>query len=207
MVGREAELRRLVGALDNAGGASGGVVFLTGEAGVGKSRLACELTGLAAPRGFATFTGRASEFAVPVQFRPIAEALIRAARGGLSADGPRVADYRPALGSLVPEWRRDADNGADISELIMGEGLVRLLTAPGRPGALLVLEDLQWADAQTLAVVEYLADNLTGSRVLCLVTIRDCEPCAASALDHDIAELQVSGARGMAASAGHGRNG
>jgi hypothetical protein len=176
LVGREAELGRLTGALEEAGRAGGGVVFLTGEAGAGKSRLARELAGLAGPPGFAVFTGRAAESTVRVPFRPIAEALIRAARGGLSADAPRVAHYRPALGSLVPEWSREADRGADISDVIIAEGLVRLLNAPGGAGALLVLEDLQWADARTLAVVEYLADNLAGSRVLCLVTIRDCEP-------------------------------
>jgi hypothetical protein len=178
LVGREAELGRLTGALEEAGRAGGGVVFLTGEAGAGKSRLARELAGLAGPPGFAVFTGRAAESTVRVPFRPIAEALIRAARGGLSADAPRVAHYRPALGSLVPEWSREADRGADISDVIIAEGLVRLLNAPGGAGALLVLEDLQWADARTLAVVEYLADNLAGSRVLCLVTIRDCEPSA-----------------------------
>ena len=176
LVGREAELGRLTGALGKAGGGSGAVVFLTGEAGVGKSRLARELTGLAAPPGYVTLTGRATESAIPMPFRPIAEALIRGARGGLSAEAPQVAAYRPALGSLVPEWSREGDRGADISDLIIAEGLMRLLNAPGSAGALLVLEDLQWADAQTLTVVEYLADNVAGSRVLCLVTVRDCEP-------------------------------
>ena len=105
----------MTAALDQAGGAGGGVVFLAVEAGVGKSRLARELAGLAERRGFVTFTERASESAVSVQFRPIAEALIRAARGGLNADAPQVPDCRPALGSLVPEWSQEAGHGADIS--------------------------------------------------------------------------------------------
>jgi DNA-binding CsgD family transcriptional regulator len=178
LIGREAELGVLTAALDKAESGAGGVVFLAGEAGVGKSRLARELSTLAASRGFAVLTGRAAESAVPVPFRPVAEALMRAARGGLTADAPQLADYRPALGSLVPEWKRAGDGGAEISGIIVGEGILRLLTLPGRAGALLVLEDLQWADPETSTVVEYLADSLAGSRVLCLATVRDDEPSA-----------------------------
>jgi DNA-binding CsgD family transcriptional regulator len=178
LVGREAELGVLTAALDKAESGAGGVVFLAGEAGVGKSRLARELSALAASRGFAVLTGRAAESAVPVPFRPVAEALMRAARGGLTADAPQLADYRPALGSLVPEWKRTGDGSAEISGIIVGEGMLRLLTLPGRAGALLLLEDLQWADPETSTVVEYLADSLADSRVLCLATVRDDEPSA-----------------------------
>ncbi len=178
LIGREAELGVLTAALDKAEAGEGGVVFLAGEAGVGKSRLARELSAIAASRGFAVLTGRAAESAVPVPFRPVAEALMRAARGGLTADAPQLADYRPALGSLVPEWKRPGDGGAEISGIIVGEGILRLLTLPGRAGALLVLEDLQWADPETSTIVEYLADSLGDSRVLCLATVRDDEPSA-----------------------------
>jgi len=40
-------------------------------------------------------------------------------------------------------------------------------------GLVLVLEDLHWADSDTLAVIEYLCGNLSGARVLCVVTTRD----------------------------------
>ncbi len=176
LVGRDAELGLLTAELERAAGGAGGLVFLAGEAGVGKSRLAREVMGLAASRGFEVLTGRAAESAVPAPFRPVAEALIRAARRGLGAEAPQVAAYRPALGMLVPEWRRPGDGGAEISGVIIAEGLVRLMTLPGRGAVLLVLEDLQWADLETLSVVEYLAEHLSRSRVLCLATIRDSEP-------------------------------
>ena len=178
LVGRDAELGVLTAAVGRAEGGSGGVVFLAGDAGVGKSRLAGEVCAVASSRGFLVLAGRAAESAVPVPFRPVAEALMRAARSGLTADAPQVADYRPALGSLVPEWSRPGDRSAEISGVILGEALLRLLTLPGGRGALLVLEDLQWADPETLAMVEYLADNLGGSHVLCVATIRDGEPSA-----------------------------
>src|SRR5690242_18922900 len=61
---------------------------------------------------------------------------------------------------------------AEIIPVIRGEAVLRLLRAlAGSAGMLLGLEDLQWADPDTLAVVEYLADNLQAERVLCDVTI------------------------------------
>ena len=178
LVGRDAELGVLTAAVSRAEGGAGGVVFLVGDAGAGKSRLAGEVCAVASSRGFLVLAGRAAESAVAVPFRPVAEALMRAARGGLAADAPQVAHYRPALGSLVPEWSRPGEGSAEISGVILGEALLRLLALPGRKGALLVLEDLQWADPETLAIVEYLADNLGGSHVLCVATIRGGEPSA-----------------------------
>jgi predicted ATPase len=57
--------------------------------------------------------------------------------------------------------------------------LLRLLSP--QAGCLLVLEDLHWADGETLALLEYLADNLSAERVLCVGTLRD-EDGAASRL-------------------------
>ena len=186
LVGRDEEVARLTAALERTGAGDGQVTFLVGDAGVGKSRLAREMLDVAAGRGFATFTGRASESAVQLPYRPLSEALMRAARQGLSPDGKGADRYRPALASLVPEWGQ-ADSGAEVSGIIVAEALVRLLSGLENAGALLVLEDLQWADPETMTVVEYLADNLAGSPVLCLATIRDSEPSPALTLSRSLA--------------------
>jgi DNA-binding CsgD family transcriptional regulator len=178
LVSRGAELQALSAALDRAGDGAGGVLILAGDAGVGKSRLAREVAAQAASQGFDVLTGRATESIVPVPFRPITEALMRLARSGVVPGAPEMASYRPALGSLVPEWSRPEDGDAEISPLILGEALIRLLMPPGSKGTLLVLEDLHWADPETLAILEYLADNLPGTRVLCVATLRDSEPSA-----------------------------
>jgi len=154
------------------------VLILAGDAGVGKSRLAREVTAQAASQGFDVLAGRATESIVPVPFRPITEALMKLARSGVTPDAPEMASYRPALGSLVPEWSRPEDGDAEISPLILGEALIRVLTPVGSKGTLLVLEDLHWADPETLAILEYLADNLPGTPVLCVATLRDSEPSA-----------------------------
>ena len=179
LVGREDELGVLSAALDRAADGAGGVVFLVGESGVGKSRLAREAVSLASARGFQVLTGRAVESSAPVPLRPITEALMGIARTGGIPDTPEIADYRPALAWIVPAWSQAGERDAEISPLILGEALMRVLAAPGSAGAMLVLEDLHWADPETLAVVEYLADSLAGRRVLCVATLRDTEPCPA----------------------------
>jgi DNA-binding CsgD family transcriptional regulator len=179
LVGRSTELQALISALDAAGAGHGGAVCVTGEPGVGKSRLVREAAAVAQRRGFLVLHGRASESAVPVPFRPIAEALMGAARADIKPDAPGVADYRAALGSLVPEWSRPGDSDAEVSPLILGEAVLRILSLPAWRGGLLVLEDLHWADPETLAIIEYLADNTAATQVCCLITVRDTEPSAA----------------------------
>jgi len=177
LIDRGAELGALSGALAAAAEGRGGMVFVTGDAGVGKSRLVREAVRLAAERGMRALGGRATESAVPVPYRPVIEALMGAARAGIVPDA-RIADYRAALGTLVPEWSRPGDGDAEVSPVIFGEALLRMLELPGGPGGLLTLEDSHWADPETLAIVEYLADNVAAARVLCLVTLRDTEPSA-----------------------------
>jgi DNA-binding CsgD family transcriptional regulator len=179
LVGRSAELQALMHALDAAGAGQGGAVFGTGEPGIGKSRLVREMAAIAEQRGFLVLCGRASESAVPVPFRPIAEALMGAARAGVTPDSPGVADYRAALASVVPEWSRPGDSNAEVSPLILGEALLRILSLPAWRGGLLVVEDLHWADPETIAIIEYLADNVATTRVCCLITVRDTEPSMA----------------------------
>lgn len=59
------------------------------------------------------------------------------------------------------------------SPMELGEALVRLLTGiAGETGCVLILEDLHWGDPDTASVVEYIGDNLTSTRVLCVVTLR-----------------------------------
>ena len=57
--------------------------------------------------------------------------------------------------------------------MLLGEAVVRLLAVHGSGhGSVLLVEDLQWADAETLAVLDYLADALRSEPVLCVCTSR-----------------------------------
>ncbi len=179
LISREAEFGQLITALDDAENGRGGVVFLAGDPGVGKSRLAGELAERACSRGFQVVSGRAVETLSPLPFRPVTEALMKIARADGIPRAPQIAAYLPALATLVPIWGDSIQAGeAEISPLILGEALIRLLCLHGSPGTVLLLEDIHWADPETLAIVHYLADNLADKQVLCVATLRDSEPSA-----------------------------
>jgi DNA-binding CsgD family transcriptional regulator len=173
LVGRDEEARHIEAALAGASAGNGGTVLVTGEAGIGKSRLVREAARVADARGFAVLTGRAVAGDVPTPFRPFTEALASAGRAGCLPDSEELDPFRPALSRLVPEWRQPGQVAGDDSLVFLAESVLRLLRALSpEGGCLLVLEDLHWADRETLALVEYLADNVASERVLCLGTLR-----------------------------------
>ena len=186
-------------ALASAEAGRGGAVFLTGEAGIGKSRLVRETVRVAAECGLTVLVGRAVAGGVPTPFRPFAEALTSAARGGRLPASAELDPFRPVLGRLVPEWRPPQGTPGEESLVFLGEAVLRLLRVLSpQVGCVLVLEDLHWADRETLALLEYLADNVAAERVLCVATLRD-EGGDAAALASALA------ARGSAAALPLGR--
>lgn len=145
---------------------------MSGEAGVGKSRLVGELLTTARRSGRQVLFGRAVQADVPAPFRPFSEALLSHFRSQGLPDLPELAPYRPALGRLLPEWRTPGE-ATHEPLVVLAEGLVRLLTVvAGESAALLVLEDIHWADQETLSVLEYFADVLRSQPVLCVATLR-----------------------------------
>lgn len=173
LVARREELARLEAALDELS-ESGAVFGLVGEAGIGKSRLAAEVAAIAVGRGIPVLMGRAVDAGTPVPFRPLFEALsgyFRQAAPDAHAD---LASFRSTLSTIVPEWGAPGKPAAfRVSAMELGEALLRLLTGiAGGRGCVLVLEDLHWADPDTIAVLEYLGDNLASAGVLCVVTLR-----------------------------------
>jgi DNA-binding CsgD family transcriptional regulator len=178
VVGREAELDVLRAALSAAADGAGGLVFLTGEAGIGKSRLAREVASDARARDVAVEAGRAVPGGASTPYRPLTEALLQALRDRSVPDDPDLAPWLPALGAIVPHLG-GAGHG-DATPAVRGEAVLRLLRRLARPGAMVVvLEDLHWADPDTLAVIEYLADNIGCEPLLCVATCRSEQPSAA----------------------------
>lgn len=171
VVGRERETAYLRDRVDGLSARRGGVVVLVGEAGTGKSRLARAALD-AAPAGLRVLTGRAVPGASPVPYRPLTEGFLAAFRDAPPPADATLTGFGTHLHRLVPAWGGQAP-AADESPVLLGEALVRLLRV-GRParGNLLLLEDLHWADPETLTVVDYLADALRDEPVLCLVTTR-----------------------------------
>lgn len=160
------------------------MVFVSGEAGVGKSRLVSELVADTRGAGMQVLFGRAVQADVPIPFRPFSEAFLSHFRQEKLPDLPRLAPFRPALGRLLPEWRTPGETTHEPL-VVLAEGVVRLLNAvAGEAGAVLVLEDMHWADPETLAVLDYFSDVLVTQPVLCVATVRS----EVTSLAHDLAQ-------------------
>ena len=175
--GELAEVRRLVAA---AAAGRGDALAVVGEAGVGKTRLLDATASAATDAGLLVLSGRAVQGGG--SYRAIAEAVV----GRLDAPAVRrsaaVRPYRAALDALFTGGAGPAA-GAPVADpaVVLGEGLLRVVCALAAPhaGCLLRLEDLHWADEDTLAVVEYLATAAANRPVLIALSTRD-EPAEAA---------------------------
>ena len=177
IVGRAAELAVVRAAVDRVPAGQGGVLLVTGEAGIGKSRLLDDVDRRAAELGLRRLAGRA----VPGggTYRPLAEAVSGQWDAALRRAPEELRPYRAALAGLVPgEVGGDGPAGDVDPVVLLGEGLRRLLLAvtDGGRGCLVRLEDLHWADDDTVGLVEHLAAALTDTPVLLAVSARDEPP-------------------------------
>ncbi|MEV5940046.1 AAA family ATPase [Streptomyces sp. NPDC051994] len=179
LIGREAEMARIAAALDAGRSGRGGAVFVIGEPGVGKTRLAAEAVAEAAGAGMVTARGRASGVGPSVPYRPLVEVLLLLARDGLLPEPGELGRYGPVLGHLLTDTGGTGAGAA--SPIMVAETVLRAVTLIGRRGCLLVLDDLHDADAATLAAVEYLLDNIAHQRAVLLLAAGR-EPCAATEL-------------------------
>ncbi|TDO46826.1 AAA ATPase-like protein [Kribbella sp. VKM Ac-2527] len=176
LVGREIEVAVLRRAVDEARAGTGGVVLVTGEAGIGKSRLVREAALYAREAGLTVLSGRA----VPQggAYRPLVDALLGQLRDATMSESPELRPFRSALSRLIPGWSGSeaATEPAVDSVVVLGEGLVRLLRrVGGDAGCLVVLDDLHWADADSLALLEFLAGAVGTSRILAVGAARTDE--------------------------------
>lgn len=193
VVGRDEEVEALRALLAGVKEHHGGAGFLVGEAGIGKSRLALLAATEAEDAGMTVLRGRAVRTVTPVAYRPLAEALCSAVRVGGGPDAAELGPFRATLGRLIPEWKVGDHSAGEHSVLALAEAVLRFLRAvAGGRGCLLVLEDLHWADPETLTILEYLADNLGSEPVLCLATLRPEGPSSAQDLARALEARRVS---------------
>ena len=177
LIGREVELGRLRACLREASRGHGRLVLLTGEAGIGKSRLLQELAAGAARQGVRILAGRAYEAERILPFRPWIDAL-RTGQVLADLEGPssqRLA-WRKELARLLPELAGPGapppitpESHVRLFELI--DELVGRLAA--RQPVLLILEDLHWADELSLRLLSFIGRHATAQAVLVLGTARD----------------------------------
>lgn len=199
LIGREAELEQLVHAVEAGRCGRGSLWFLSGEPGIGKSRLAEELSDRAAQEGVCVVWGRCWEAGGAPAYWPWIQILRALLRG---EDAPRLeqalgprARY---LAHLLPELTARGGPKPELPPLDAERGRFELLDAvsgvlcdlPRPEGALVILEDLHAADASSLGVFEVLAPQLRSSRVCVVGTFRDSDARLSQARDALLAAAQ-----------------
>jgi len=177
LIGRGTELARLRQHLRAARGGHGRIVLVTGDVGIGKSRLVEELAIAAANHGVPTLVGRTYESEQILPFRSWMDALrsgrvvAQVAAGGL---GSRLV--RAELARLFPELAGgEAPPPITVeSHLRLFEAIDGLIADLTQRGPLVVLlEDLHWADEMTLRLLAFVARGLAGRPLLLLGTLRE----------------------------------
>ncbi|MDO8670346.1 MAG: DUF2791 family P-loop domain-containing protein, partial [Dehalococcoidia bacterium] len=174
-VGREAELERLSAALSFAADSNGRAVFLVGEHGVGKTRLAQEALALARQRGFTVLEGRAFSLRTGLAYAPILEAFDPQLRNLDPVLLKRLLGDLPDLGRLfggiecLPPIHSDGSDDPALAKTRLFSALSRLVErlSQEQPVALYI-DDIHWADDATLELLHYLAQSQSQARVLLL---------------------------------------
>ena len=202
-VGREAQLEQLGEELRRADAGIGRMILVSGEGGVGKSRLVAELAADARERGCCVLWGASAAHANQLAYGPFAVALESyvadrsdAERGELARRFPALVPFVPSLGiggQPRPFPNRPADN-----QLHLVSEIVQLLTHLARERTvLLVLADLPGLHRSSLDLLGYLATLAARRRWLIVGTYRDESLAAASGLRRmiDAAERERQCAR------------
>ncbi len=185
LVGRDAQRAVLLNHLETAASGQGELVLLEGEAGIGKTRLARELVAGSGWRNICTVVASAGQTDMPSSYslllaalRPLLSPLrIRQLAGSLEPVHFQAAALllpclsgalsdRPPLPDLPPPQAWERIQQALIAFVL---GLARITPH------LWVLEDLQWADAETLSLLPLLLPRLAESRTLFLLTGRSAD--------------------------------
>ena len=184
-VGREREMTRLRGALEQAKAGRGRVTVLVGEPGIGKTRCAEELAKHAEARDMTVLWGKSYEAQGVPAYWPWINALKRYAmtqpeeslRSQLGDMASYVMELVPEIGKLlegIPEAMKLED--PEASRFRLFNAVTEFLRAAAEDRRLLIiLEDLNWADAQTLLLLEFIAREVATMGLLILGTYRDVE--------------------------------
>jgi len=195
LVGRDAELDRLRRAWGEAraSGSAPRLVVVSGEPGIGKSRLAAELARVVLADGGEVLVGHADEEPM-APYQPFVEALGQhEGLAGTAARLPGAVRSRLArlLPAAVPGAMPPGPEDQELERFQLLAAVVALLAAMGRANPLLlVLEDLHWAHRATLGMLLHLARSAERTPLLVLVTARDGGLGVGSAWTEALAELR-----------------
>jgi predicted ATPase len=153
LVGRDKELELLYEHLGEAISAHGGLILISGEAGIGKTRILAKLSETAAKSGVMRIGGECVP-GIPLPYLPFHEAFSAFTIGPFSSINSSDSSGQKQPTSVL----------MDTLELLTNESAKRPL--------LICLEDLHWADSASIHLLHFLARNVKKLRVLIVGTYR-----------------------------------
>ena len=198
-IGRAKEIAALRAAIDAALGGQASLLMVTGEPGIGKTRLAEEAGAYARLHGAQVLVGRCYEGEAASPYSSFVEAI-----GEYVSTRPEDAlkaemgDGASDLAKLVPEIRKHAPDLTPAPATDPREERMRLfesvasflINASKANSIVLQLDDLHWADKPSLLLLQHLARRLKSSRLLVVGTYRDVELDRSHPLSAVLADLR-----------------
>src|SRR6266566_2354826 len=196
VIGRTAELTALHLLLERAKSGTGQVVLLSGEAGIGKSRLAAEAKTDATAQGFLLLQSQCFPTDRSCPCAPLLELL----RSHFATSSPEqvateMGSLAPALSPLLPDLLPRPSDLPPLPPLAPEHEKRRLFAALAhlflrqatKQAVLLIVEDLHWSDETSLDFLHFLARRCAASPLLVLLTYRSDE--VHPSLSHFLAQL------------------
>jgi tetratricopeptide (TPR) repeat protein len=181
--GRETERRTIRAVIDRALGGQGAMVMLGGGPGVGKSRLAMDIAEYASRVGFRCVVGHCYERDEPFPYLPFVEIIesnlanapsLHEFRRRLGDNAAEFAQLAPSLRRVFPDIPQPLELPPAQQRRYLFQSVSEALARAARSRSYLyILEDLQWADESTLALVIHLANRIASLPVVIIGTYRD----------------------------------
>ncbi|HVD61463.1 MAG TPA: AAA family ATPase [Gemmatimonadaceae bacterium] len=184
LIGRTAELSLLTRALREARDGAGKTIFLTGEGGIGKTRLAAAVAQAAADEGWHVALGRAYAVETGIPYALFSDALLPLLKKlepstlavltrGANAE---LAYLFPALAGEKDRERVSASaDPSDLKARLLWNFSQFLGRYATKQPLLIVLENLQWADASSLELFHFVARQMPTQRIVLIATYNDAE--------------------------------
>ncbi|MCL4241622.1 MAG: AAA family ATPase [Dehalococcoidia bacterium] len=177
-VGREPEFASLAGPLQAAERGEPGVVLLSGEPGIGKSRLLREFSARALADGWLVLSGRAYDTEGMPPYLPFVDVLRQYVHASSDEELQPIVSAAPEITMLLPEVAARLGPvspplpGPESERYALFQAVSSFLAHAANStearGLLICLDDLHWADRSTLLLFQHLARNMAAAR-LCLV--------------------------------------
>ncbi len=184
LVGRQRELERLQQIWQAANDGRSHMALISGEPGVGKTRLAYEITATAQLDGALALTGGCYEHEATTAYLPFIEAFRRLVHersddelhAALGDSAVELARLAPEIESRLGPFGERPSLSPQEERLRLFDHVARFLGRLAAPrGLLFFIDDLQWADHGSLALLHYLMRQLVHERVLFVGTYREVE--------------------------------